>query len=126
MTPLDILRPYQREALTDLWGRWGAGAVRVPMVLATGLGKTKIGTRAVWKWRQDHLPRSPSRRDACSLPHLHPRAPQPRERLESVMNERCVITGLSDCKERECELHYMNAPLKLAPAKGAKEKDSSR
>jgi superfamily II DNA or RNA helicase len=54
VTPLDVLRPYQREALTDLWGRWGAGAVRVPVVLATGLGKTKIGTRAVWKWRQEN------------------------------------------------------------------------
>lgn len=55
MTPLDILRPYQREALTDLFGRWRAGAVRVPVVLATGLGKTKIGTRAVWKWRQENI-----------------------------------------------------------------------
>jgi superfamily II DNA or RNA helicase len=54
MTPLDILRPYQREALTDLFDRWDSGGTRIPMVLATGLGKTKIGTRAVWKWRQEN------------------------------------------------------------------------
>lgn len=30
----------------------------------------------------------------------------------------CVITGRRDCKERNCELHYMDAPLKLAPDSG--------
>lgn len=54
VNPMSILRDYQREAIADLWERWGAGATRVPMVLATGLGKTKIGTRAVWKWRQEN------------------------------------------------------------------------
>lgn len=27
----------------------------------------------------------------------------------------CVVTSLPDCRERTCELHYMSAPLKLAP-----------
>lgn len=26
----------------------------------------------------------------------------------------CPVTGLVDCAERECELHYMDAPLRLA------------
>lgn len=26
----------------------------------------------------------------------------------------CVVTNLPDCRERECELHYMSAPLTLA------------
>lgn len=54
MNPMDILRDYQREAIADLWKRWDAGGTRVPMVLATGLGKTKIGTRAVWKWLSEN------------------------------------------------------------------------
>ena len=29
--------------------------------------------------------------------------------------EPCPMTGKVDCKDRECELHYMDAPLKLAP-----------
>lgn len=29
-------------------------------------------------------------------------------------NARCPITGETECKDRYCELHYMNAPLKLA------------
>lgn len=40
MTALLALRDYQQEGLADLEARWEAGAVRVPMVLATGLGKT--------------------------------------------------------------------------------------
>lgn len=27
----------------------------------------------------------------------------------------CTITGRVDCADRNCELHYMDAPLKLAP-----------
>lgn len=38
------LRPYQVEAITDLRGRLAAGHKRVPMVLATGLGKGSIFT----------------------------------------------------------------------------------
>jgi superfamily II DNA or RNA helicase len=36
------LRQYQKEAISDLVLRWDSGATRVPMVLATGLGKTEI------------------------------------------------------------------------------------
>lgn len=27
--------------------------------------------------------------------------------------KRCPITGVIDCQRRTCELHYMDAPLKL-------------
>lgn len=54
MNPMDILRPYQREAIDHLWKSWDAGMTRVPMVLATGLGKTKIFTRVVWRWLQEN------------------------------------------------------------------------
>lgn len=54
MNPLDILRPYQREALETLWKSWNAGGTRVAMVMATGLGKTKVFTRAAYKWLMEH------------------------------------------------------------------------
>jgi superfamily II DNA or RNA helicase len=44
------LRPYQREAIDDLFARWRAGATRVPLVLATGLGKTVIFTVIIEEW----------------------------------------------------------------------------
>ena len=28
--------------------------------------------------------------------------------------QACAVTGKVDCKDRDCELHYMDAPLKLA------------
>lgn len=39
-----VLRDYQREAIADLRQRFAAGHKRVPMVLATGLGKGSIFT----------------------------------------------------------------------------------
>jgi superfamily II DNA or RNA helicase len=44
------LRSYQKQAINDLVLRWDTGATRVPMVLATGLGKTEIFTplEALW------------------------------------------------------------------------------
>lgn len=53
MNPLDILRPYQRAALDALWKSWNAGGTRVAIVMATGLGKTKVFTRATYKWLQE-------------------------------------------------------------------------
>jgi superfamily II DNA or RNA helicase len=44
VTPELQLRDYQKEAIAELHSRWDAGATRVPMVLATGLGKTVIFT----------------------------------------------------------------------------------
>lgn len=32
------------------------------------------------------------------------------------MNTTCPITGQDECADRNCELHYMDAPLRLAPA----------
>ena len=44
MTPARVLRDYQVEAVSHLRGGFAAGARRIPMVLATGLGKTEIFT----------------------------------------------------------------------------------
>jgi superfamily II DNA or RNA helicase len=41
---------YQREAIDDLFSRWAAGAVRVPTVAATGLGKSEIIAASVERW----------------------------------------------------------------------------
>jgi hypothetical protein len=30
-------------------------------------------------------------------------------------DKACSVTGKVGCAERDCELHYMDAPLKLAP-----------
>jgi len=43
VNPLALLRDYQIEGIKDLHCRWDAGATRVPLVLATGLGKTRMG-----------------------------------------------------------------------------------
>jgi superfamily II DNA or RNA helicase len=48
--PLLPLRSYQTEAISELHRRWDAGATRVPMVLATGLGKTVIFAHLIAKW----------------------------------------------------------------------------
>ncbi len=42
MTGLLKLRPYQAECIEALYKRWDAGDIRVPSVLATGLGKTIV------------------------------------------------------------------------------------
>lgn len=44
------LRDYQEEAIVDLDRRFAAGDVRVPLVAATGLGKTQIFTTYADRW----------------------------------------------------------------------------
>lgn len=50
MSALLQLRDYQSEAIAELHRRWDAGATRVPMVLATGLGKTVIFAHLIADW----------------------------------------------------------------------------
>jgi superfamily II DNA or RNA helicase len=50
MSALLPLRSYQTEAISELHRRWNAGATRVPMVLATGLGKTVIFAHLIAEW----------------------------------------------------------------------------
>jgi superfamily II DNA or RNA helicase len=50
MSALLKLRDYQTEAIAELHRRWDAGATRVPMVLATGLGKTVIFAHLIADW----------------------------------------------------------------------------
>lgn len=33
------------------------------------------------------------------------------------MTSTCQITGKKDCRDRNCELHYMDAPVRLAPSR---------
>lgn len=49
------LRDYQTEAIKDLHRRWDAGDTRVPMVLATGLGKTVIFAHLIAQWVQNNV-----------------------------------------------------------------------
>lgn len=48
------LRAYQREAIDDTRTRWTSGAVRVPLVLATGLGKSVIAATLISEWMRDN------------------------------------------------------------------------
>lgn len=41
---------------------------------------------------------------------------------ENQGGKRCPITGLIDCRQRTCELHYMDAPLKLPPTEAERVK----
>lgn len=52
------LRDYQEQAIADLDRRFAAGDVRVPLVAATGLGKTQIFTTYADRW----LAENPGRR----------------------------------------------------------------
>lgn len=54
MTPKLALRDYQTAGITDLLTRWDAGATRVPLVLATGLGKTVMFADLAGKWIGEH------------------------------------------------------------------------
>lgn len=55
MSALLRLRDYQTEAITELHRRWDAGDTRVPMVLATGLGKTVIFAHLIADWVRMHV-----------------------------------------------------------------------
>lgn len=55
MSALLKLRDYQVEAIAELHRRWDAGDTRVPMVLATGLGKTVIFAHLIADWVKTHV-----------------------------------------------------------------------
>jgi superfamily II DNA or RNA helicase len=55
MSALLKLRDYQTEAIAELHRRWDAGDTRVPMVLATGLGKTVIFAHLIADWVRTHV-----------------------------------------------------------------------
>jgi superfamily II DNA or RNA helicase len=51
-----LLRPrdYQEQCITSLLARFESGGVRVPSVLATGLGKTVIFAHLIARWVAEH------------------------------------------------------------------------
>lgn len=79
MTGLLQLRDYQTEAIRDLHTRWDAGATRVPMVLATGLGKTVIFAHLVARYAEDH----PNKR-ALILVHTDELVQQAYKKIKDV------------------------------------------
>jgi superfamily II DNA or RNA helicase len=79
------LRDYQHEAITDLAARFGRGDTRVPLVLATGLGKTQIFTTYADQW----LAENPGRR-VLIIAHTDELISQARKRALQVAPRRRV------------------------------------
>lgn len=79
------LREYQEEAIADLDARFAAGAVRVPQVLATGLGKTVIFATYIDRW----LARNAGRR-ALVIVHTDELVSQAVEKLRAVAPGRRI------------------------------------
>lgn len=48
------LRDYQQQAVDDTFRRWGAGARRVPVVMATGLGKSVVAAHAAKRFLEEN------------------------------------------------------------------------
>lgn len=79
------LRDYQTEAIDHVLGRWAGGDVRVPIVLATGLGKTQIFTSLIDTW----LEANPGRR-ALVIAHTDELIDQAARRMRQVAPRRRV------------------------------------
>lgn len=79
MSALLKLRDYQTEAIKDLHTRWDAGSVRVPLVLATGLGKTVIFAHVV----ADYV-RTTALKRALVLVHTDELAQQAYKKIKDV------------------------------------------
>jgi superfamily II DNA or RNA helicase len=79
------LRDYQREAVDHVLSRWNNGDVRVPIVLATGLGKTQIFTTLIDEW----LAANPGRR-ALVIAHTDELIEQAAKRMRQVAPGRRV------------------------------------
>lgn len=79
------LRDYQHEAKEDTFRRWMTGSVRVPIVLATGLGKTQIFTSLIDEWLTNH----PGQR-ALVIAHTDELISQAAKRMKQVAPKRRV------------------------------------
>lgn len=77
------LRDYQEAALDHIEGRRLAGDVRVPIVLATGLGKTQIFTSYIDRW----LARHPGQR-ALVIAHTDELIEQAAKRMRQIAPAR--------------------------------------
>ena len=78
-------RPYQRECIDDIRARWRAGAVRVPVVLATGLGKSFVAATLAHEWMCDN----PGKR-VLSIAHTVELVDQMIEEMREVSPHRRV------------------------------------
>lgn len=79
------LRDYQEQAHAHVFERWQGGDVRVPIVLATGLGKTQIFTSIIDEW----LSQNPGRR-ALVIAHTDELIEQAIKRMRQVAPGRRV------------------------------------
>lgn len=91
---MSILRDYQREAVDHVVSRFRAGDVRVPIVLATGLGKTQIFTSLIDEWLADN----PGRR-ALVIAHTDELIEQAAKRMRQVAPRR--RTGIVKAERNE-------------------------
>src|SRR4029079_17051487 len=88
------LRDYQNEAIADLRARFEQGDTRVPLVLATGLGKTQIFTTYADQW----LDENPGRR-VLIIAHTDELITQAHKRARQVAPKRrigIVKAGLNE------------------------------
>lgn len=85
MSALLKLRPYQRECIEALHTRWDAGDIRVPSVMATGLGKTVVFAHTI----EEFLAANPDER-ALVLVHTDELANQAAAKVRQVAPHRTV------------------------------------
>lgn len=82
---MTVLRDYQRAAIDDTFARWSAGATRVPIVMATGLGKTRTFCGLISEW----LDANPGKR-ALIIAHTNELIEQGAAAARAVMPGRRV------------------------------------
>lgn len=84
-------------------------------------GPTDCATRTFSTVLPKHESSPGSRHGAVKLVQSFPNRPMVKRRrigkpgyyMGWLQDDECPFTGEKDCKARDCELHYMDAPLKL-------------
>lgn len=105
------LRDYQEQAIAELERRFAAGDTRVPMVLATGLGKTQIFTAYADKW----LAENPGRR-VLKIAHTDELISQAAKRALQVAPRRRIGIVKANQNETLAEI-IVSSRQTLASAK---------
>ena len=93
------LRNYQREAIDDIQARWNAGAVRVPTVMATGLGKSIVFSTLADEW----LNENPGQR-VLVIAHTHELIEQAAKHCRNAAPRRRVGVVMADRNETLAEI----------------------
>lgn len=114
MSALLPLRDYQTEALADLQARWERGDTRVPMVLATGLGKTVIFAHLIARWTAEY----PGQR-AIVLVHTDELVNQAFRKIKSVAPHLSV--GIVKAERNEVHARVIVASVQSLRSAGRRE-----